>query len=422
MKLICGFAAALLITGAFSPATASESGIEVRIVPGEHLIAQEARAIGVGYQGTSPYYDFVIQSIYFLNTSEATLTLEGGSIELLAEDAILQRTVISTDEMLRVQGRAAAIQKMGFAIALDVDYQTGSTLPEGFTLSSTLTLEPGTAGLVDDYYQILRSLPDQARVTVWARDESGEQVTGVTTIPVRVYEARNTYAFPLEPGEWFVLAFPGLHSHHRWTAATEHGYDITMVDSRGSWARGHVADWRTGKVPRWEDWYAYNKKVLAAADGVVVKVVADVEFPLEVWNRREGESLDDYRERIGQRQMELFMEPGADPAAVAGGNYIVIRHAGGEYSFYAHLAYGSIRVEGGQEVLQGEHIAGLGGTGEEPAVHLHFQVSDGPSMLTSRTLPVEFSNVHVNEQFSDMFEPKLVFQPGFFVTSTGLKE
>jgi murein DD-endopeptidase MepM/ murein hydrolase activator NlpD len=303
-----------------------------------------------------------------------------------------------------------------------VDYQTGKILPDGIVLSPTLTLAPGTAGLVDDYYQILRSVPDQVRVTVWARDLSGNRVSGVTAIPVRTHEARNTYVFPLEPGEWFVLAFPGLHGHHRWTAATEHGYDITMVDSRGSWARGNVADWRTGSVPRWEDWYAYNKKVLAAADGVVVKVVADVEFPLEFWNRQDGESLEGYRERIGKKQMELFMEPGADPAAVAGGNHIVIRHAGDEYSFYAHLAYGSIRVEEGQEVAQGEHIAGLGGTGEEPAVHLHFQVSDGPSMLTSRTLPVEFSDVHVNEQFSDLFEPKLVFQPGFFVTSAGLED
>jgi len=190
-----------------------------------------------------------------------------------------------------------------------------------------------------------------------------------------------------------------------------------MVDSRGSWARGDAADWRTGRVPRWEDWYAYDKKVLAAASGVVVKVVDDVEFPLEFWNRRDGESLADYRRRIGQRQMELFLAPGADPPTVAGGNHIVIRHAGGEYSFYAHLAYGSIRVKEGQEVAQGEHIAGVGGTGEEPAVHLHFQVSDGPSMKDSRTLPVQLSGVHVNEQFSDTFEPRQVFQPGYFVTT-----
>jgi len=434
LKLIRGTTAALLASalltlslapngfGADGLAKSEASDLEIRVSPRDHLIAHEARAVGLGYEGTSPYYDLVIQAIYFINRSNGKLTLEGGTIELLSDEAVLQQTAISTAEMLRTQAKAAAIAKMNFPGALEVDYQASSNLPEGFAFSPTLMLDERTTGLVDDYYLSVRSCPDQVRITARARNETGAEITGVATIPVRAYESKNTYVLPLEPGEWFVLAFPCLNSHHRWTAATEHGFDITMVDSRGSWARGDIADWRTGKVARWEDWYAYNKKVLAAADGIVVKVVNNVEFPLEFWNRREGESLEEYRQRIGQKQMELFMAPGADLAAVAGGNHIVIRHTDDEYSFYAHLAYGSIRVKEGQKVVQGEHIAGVGGTGEVPAVHLHFQVSDGPSMLTSRTLPVQFSNVHVNEQFVDVFEPRLVFQPGFFITSASLEE
>ena len=147
--------------------------------------------------------------------------------------------------------------------------------------------------------------------------------------------------------------------------------------------------------------------------------MSNVEFPLSFWNRRDGESLADYRRRLDERQIELFLAPGADPAAVAGGNHIVIRHPGDEYSFYGHLAYGSIRVKEGQQVARGEHIAGVGGTGEVPAVHLHFQISDSPSPTASRTFPVEFTNVHVNEQFVDVFEPRLVFQSGFFLTTDG---
>jgi murein DD-endopeptidase MepM/ murein hydrolase activator NlpD len=317
---------------------------------------------------------------------------------------------------------AVEITKMNFPGALDVEYSAKSLVPEGFTFSPTLVLAPRSVGLVDDYYLTVRSRPDQLRITARGRDDAGVEYTGILTVPIRTYQSRNSYAWPLEPGEWFVLAFPGLHSHHRWTATTEHAFDITMVDSRGSWARGGAADWRTGNVARWEDWYAYNKKVLAAAAGVVVKVVDDVEFPLAFWNRRAGETLEAYRERIGQRQMELFTAPGADAMSVAGGNHVVIRHANGEYSFYAHLAYGSIRVKAGQAVAQGEHIAGVGGTGEAPAVHLHFQVSDSPSMSDSRTFPVHFSNIHVNEAFADSFEPKLFFQPGFFITTARLPE
>lgn len=156
---------------------------------------------------------------------------------------------------------------------------------------------------------------------------------------------------------------------------------------------------------------------LAAADGTVIKVVDDVEFPLDFWNCGEDETQEAYQARIGRKQMELFMEPGADPMAVAGGNHIVIEHDGGEYSYYAHLAYGELRVKEGDRVTQGQHIAGLGGTGEVPAVHLHFQINDRPSMTGARTLPVKFSNVTVNEQFVEAYAPETVFQPGFFINN-----
>ena len=401
-----------------APAAAeAQTPIEIRIAPGDYLIANEARRVGLGYEGTSPYYDLVLQSISFINRGEGTVTLEGAAIELLRDGVVVQQTAIAMAELLRAQGVAAEIGRMGFQVALDVQYSASSVLPEGVTISPTLALSRGTAGLVDDYYLLTRTLPDAVRITARARSDAGTAVTGEATFPVRSYQPKNSYTFPLEPGEWFVLSYPGLNGHHRWTAATEHGLDITKVDSRGSWASGDIADWRTGRVPRWEDWHAYNKKVLAAADGVVVKVVSDVEFPLSFWNRRDGESLADYRSRLDERQIELFLAPGADPAAVAGGNHIVIRHPGDEYSFYGHLAYGSIRVKEGQQVARGEHIAGVGGTGEVPAVHLHFQVSDGPSATASRTFPIEFTDVHVNEQFVDAFEPRLMFQSGYFLTT-----
>jgi murein DD-endopeptidase MepM/ murein hydrolase activator NlpD len=398
--------------------TSAASDLEIRIAPADYLIANKARVVGIGYEGTSPYYDLVLQAIYFINRGEAPLTLEAGSIEVMAGTEVLQTTAIAPAEMQRAQTKAAAIAAMEFPVALDIYYSAASLLPDGIAFSPELTLAPGTSGLVDDAYLVVRSLPDQVRVSATARHEDGRQIRAVAALPVREHESTNSYIFPLEPGEWFIQAFPGIGSHHRWSAATEHALDITMVDARGSWARGDAAAWRTGKVPRWEDWYAYDKKVLAAADGVVVKVVDDVEFPLEFWNCREGESQEEYLARIGKRQMELFLAPEADAMAVAGGNHIVIEHEGGEYSFYAHLAHGTIRVREGDRVTQGQHIAGLGGTGEAPAVHLHFQITDRASMIGARTLPVEFTNVAVNEQFVDAYAPEMVSQPGFFIATT----
>ncbi len=69
----------------------------------------------------------------------------------------------------------------------------------------------------------------------------------------------------------------------------------------------------------------------------------------------------------------------------------------------------------GDHVSKGQHIAGIGGTGEVPVVHLHYQVVDGPSLVSSRTLPVVFSSARVNSLFAHEYRPELMFQPGVFM-------
>lgn len=54
------------------------------------------------------------------------------------------------------------------------------------------------------------------------------------------------------------------------------------------------------------------------------------------------------------------------------GNYIVIQHANGMQSLYAHLS--SVNVSRGQSVSQGELIGGMGSTGNSTGSHLHFEI------------------------------------------------
>jgi murein DD-endopeptidase MepM/ murein hydrolase activator NlpD len=55
-------------------------------------------------------------------------------------------------------------------------------------------------------------------------------------------------------------------------------------------------------------------------------------------------------------------------------NFIVIKHANGEYSRYDHLAGRSSKVKVGQHVKAGQAIAQIGMTGFTFLPHLHFQV------------------------------------------------
>ncbi|MBI4086874.1 peptidoglycan DD-metalloendopeptidase family protein [Candidatus Kaiserbacteria bacterium] len=54
------------------------------------------------------------------------------------------------------------------------------------------------------------------------------------------------------------------------------------------------------------------------------------------------------------------------------GSYIVIKHANGTQTLYAHLS--AAYVSAGQSVVQGEAIGAMGNTGQSTGPHLHFEV------------------------------------------------
>ncbi|MGW0363947.1 peptidoglycan DD-metalloendopeptidase family protein [Streptomyces sp. NPDC002990] len=59
------------------------------------------------------------------------------------------------------------------------------------------------------------------------------------------------------------------------------------------------------------------------------------------------------------------------------GNEVIIRHADGKYSQYAHMSALSVSV--GQSVTGGQRIGLVGSTGNSTGPHLHFEIRTGPS-------------------------------------------
>lgn len=68
------------------------------------------------------------------------------------------------------------------------------------------------------------------------------------------------------------------------------------------------------------------------------------------------------------------------------GNFILIDHADGISTGYAHIVDGGIMVRYGQQVVVGQQIARVGSTGASTGCHLHFEVRIGDS----RTDPQPF--------------------------------
>ena len=83
--------------------------------------------------------------------------------------------------------------------------------------------------------------------------------------------------------------------------------------------------------------------------------------------------------------------------------FLAFDHGKSEYSFYAHLQRGSVRVHKGDRVKAGDVVGKLGSSGNSTEPHLHFHVCDSNDPLMSAGIPVNFSNVTI--QWADVPRP-----------------
>ena len=61
------------------------------------------------------------------------------------------------------------------------------------------------------------------------------------------------------------------------------------------------------------------------------------------------------------------------------GCYVRLKHSNGYYTLYYHLKSGSVCVNVGDKVKQGQKLGIIGATGQATGVHLHFQIDKGSS-------------------------------------------
>jgi murein DD-endopeptidase MepM/ murein hydrolase activator NlpD len=83
--------------------------------------------------------------------------------------------------------------------------------------------------------------------------------------------------------------------------------------------------------------------------------------------------------------------PGALPtgmtANTAAGNHVIVDIGHGRFAAYAHIQPGSFRVKEGDRVRRGDVLGKLGNTGNTTNPHLHFQITDRPSVVSGNGLP-----------------------------------
>ena len=167
-------------------------------------------------------------------------------------------------------------------------------------------------------------------------------------------------------GEWAAFNGPSNASGHRRLVLALDGHvaigqrfaiDFLQIDSAGSSHHGDPL--------KNTSYYAYGTELHAVADGIVV------------------ETKDSIPENV----------PGPNSRAVpitlitVGGNHVAIDIGHARYALYAHVQPGSLRVKVGDRVKRGQVIALLGNSGNSTEPHVHFQIADGPTFLSSEGIP-----------------------------------
>jgi hypothetical protein len=162
--------------------------------------------------------------------------------------------------------------------------------------------------------------------------------------------------------------------------ATRHTRAALPVNGRVWVAQRYAVDWEqtdaggriyAGPREKLESYAIFGQPVLAVADALVVSVI----------------------------DAEPEQTPGSYPTNIpldkADGNCVILDLGGHRYALYAHMQPGSIKVHSGEKVHLGQVIGLVGDTGNSIVPHLHFQVTDGPSSLSSNGLPYEISEFQV---------------------------
>jgi murein DD-endopeptidase MepM/ murein hydrolase activator NlpD len=133
--------------------------------------------------------------------------------------------------------------------------------------------------------------------------------------------------------------------------------DFLQLDSTGSSHRGDPL--------KNENYYAYGTPLMAVADGLIAAT---------------KDSIPQNVPGAASRAVPITM-------TTVGGNYVAIDIGGGRYALYAHVQPGSLRVKVGDRVKRGQVIALLGNSGNSTEPHVHFQIADGPTFLSSEGIP-----------------------------------
>lgn len=268
-------------------------------------------------------------------------------------------------------------------------------LPEG-NLTQKAVLNPGQYAIIPlsrmlflDY--IGQNQVEEIQLNVRTESESEKEIVEFC-IPLRPYKSKGEYVFPLK-GTLVITNLPMSLAAHRAVLSQEFAFDVAGVKQTldGDFVTSSKAEPR-----KLSDYLIFNKEVMAIGDGTVVQI--GERFPESEMNDPQH-----YSEEFFSGLVKRWL-PQIGFLHTISGNYVIIDHENGEFSFYAHLSENSINVSVGTKVKKGDVIAKVGNTGHSTEPHLHFQLMDSKDPLEANGLPITFRNLPATLTHEDCTE------------------
>jgi hypothetical protein len=214
-------------------------------------------------------------------------------------------------------------------------------------------------------------------ITIWLNDQ--DRITGLLFLPHKadlpMHERNQTKLSLPFVGKW-LTSWGGdtkeLNQHHD-ARNQRFAFDFLGVDDKGRT--------RKGDAQINEDYFAFGRKILTPAEGIVTDVIRGV------------------RDNV----------PGSMNPYSALGNAVFVQHSEYEVSVSAHLKYGSITVKVGDKVRKGQMIGLCGNSGNSSEPHLHYHLQNTLIIQNGTGIKCYFQKITVLE--NDKKKSKTNYSP-----------
>jgi murein DD-endopeptidase len=249
----------------------------------------------------------------------------------------------------------------------------GDDLAKAIKPTGTETNEPRTMApsshIVVMMWVSVPAAPETIRHRLEGREGSDREPMILESAPVPVGGSPVRLAPPLRGDRWLAANGPANDTHHRRSWLAHQGRAIVPERFAIDFVRLHENGLTNGDPAENRSWRGYGAELIAVANARVASI---------------KDGIPD--------NVPANVAPSGLTMETMGGNLVVLDLGNGLYAFYSHLQPGSIRVKPNDRVRVGQVLGLLGNSGNANAPHLHFHVSDGPSLLLSDGVPFVFDS------------------------------